>query len=94
MFKNINIKFEKKVIFFRKKEEKSQLIKECLSLFLKNRFRNNLDSYYSLSYDPRKEDLEIVTANKILANELVLELANLADFFKSNKIELRRILIR
>lgn len=95
MFNNLNNLFEKKKNYFNKNQNKTSLIKSSFYLFLKNKFENKLKNFsFILDYDPKENSLTITTENKVIANELTIQLVSLHSFFKDNEISLDKILIR
>ena len=95
MLKNISNIFEKKKNYLNKYQNKSSLIKDKFYLFLKNKFGNNINGFsFVLNYDSNENSLIITTDNKVIANELTLQLISLNSFFKENNIRLDKILIR
>lgn len=95
MFKNIGNVFEKRKGYFNKSQDQITLIKSSFYSFLKNRFGDNLSGFsFVLNYDPKENSLTITTENKVIANELTIQLVGLHSFFKDNKIKLDKILIR
>lgn len=95
MFNNLNDIFEKKKKYFNKNQNKIDLIKSSFYLFLKNKFKNQLKGFsFVLNYDPKENSLTITTENKVVANELTIQLVSLHSFFKDDEISLDKILIR
>lgn len=95
MLKNIGNIFEKRKSSFNKSQDKTVLIKNSFYLFLENKFGKNFNGFsFILSYDSKENGLIITTENKVIANELTIQLVGLSSFFKDSKIKLDRILIR
>ncbi|MDP3792886.1 MAG: hypothetical protein Q8Q89_04140 [bacterium] len=95
MLKNLGNIFEKRKNYFNRSQDKTALIKNCFYSFLKNRFGDNLSGFsFILDYDSKENSLAITTDNKVIANELTLQLISLNSFFRENKIKLDKILIR
>ena len=95
MLKNLGNIFEKRKNYFNKSQDKTVLIKNCFYLFLKNKFGDNLSGFsFILNYDAKENSLTVTTDNKVIANELTLQLISLNSFFKENNIRLDKILIR
>ena len=95
MFKNIGNLFEKKIIILSATQDKTIQIKQILKSFLENKFGDNLKGFlFEISYDKNNNSLTITSSNKIIANELTLQLVDLHEALQKDNIKLTRILIR
>lgn len=95
MFKDIGNLFEKRNKIIDKSQNKSNQIKNIVKDFLKERFRGSLKGYsFDISYNSQENYLIVTAENKILANELVLELVSLNDLLRAKNISLSKVLIR
>lgn len=95
MLKSTSNIFEKRKKTIKVSLEKSSQIKESVSDFLKSKFGDSLKGLsLGLIYNSKDNSLTINTENKIIANELTLQLAGMSEFLKSKEIKLNRILIR
>ncbi|OGM96362.1 MAG: hypothetical protein A3B86_04495 [Candidatus Yanofskybacteria bacterium RIFCSPHIGHO2_02_FULL_38_22b] len=95
MLKSINNLFEKRKNYLSKSQDKLAIIKTSFYSFLKNKFGDDIMGFsFVLNYDAKENSLTINTDNKVIANELTLQLLSINSFFKENKIKLNKILIR
>ena len=95
MLKNIGNIFEKRKNYFSKSQDKTTTIKNSFYSFLKNRFGEDVKGFsFVLNYDAKENSLIINTDNKVIANELTLQLMSINSFFKENNIKLNKILIK
>ena len=95
MLKNISNLFEKRKSYLSKSQDKTVTIKNNFYAFLKNRFGDDIQSFsFVLNYNTKENSLIINTDNKVIANELTLQLLSINSFFKENGIKLDKILIR
>ena len=63
--------------------------------YIKSRFNNNdFLKNIIINYDNNKKIILINSGNKIIANELIIKLSDMSDFFKDRKIKFNKILIR
>ena len=95
MFKDLGNYLEKKKSLLSKSQNKNQEIKEGLRIFLENEFGPSIKGFsFIINYNQQDDTLTIGTENKVLANELVVRLADINDFLQNRKIKLTRVLIR
>ena len=95
MFKNIGSLFEKKKVILGATQDKTSQIKHTLKSFLESKFGDNLKGFlFEISYDKNNNGLTITSSNKIIANELTLQLVELNEALQKDNIKLARILIR
>jgi hypothetical protein len=95
MMRNIGGLFERRKNSLNRSQDRSKLIKNILQEFLTQRFGDNLKGLsFNIEFNPKNNNLTITTDNKIIANELSLQLHDLAGHLKANKIALNSILIR
>ena len=95
MLKNIGSIFEKRKRFLIKSQNKNSQLKEIIQDFLKEKFGDGIRGYsFGINHNSQDNSLIITANNKIVANELMLELAELSDRLRRGGIQLSRILIR
>ena len=86
---------KKREDFFGKSAKTNQDLKFILDAFFKEKF--NIDGefiYTQTHYDPKENSLTIVSSNKVIANELAIQLADLCEFLKKENIKLNNIYIK
>jgi hypothetical protein len=94
-FKNLGNYFEKRKKAANINQDRSDIIKNNLRIFLTEKFGENIKGVsLKIEYNAKENNLTITTGSKTIANELSFYLGDLLDFFKKEKIPLNRILIR
>ncbi len=95
MLKDIGNVFERRKKILEKFQGKSLDIKDHLKVFLRDKFGNDLNGFsIGIDYNSQDNSLIITSGNKILANEITLQLADLAIFLKEKNIKVSKILVR
>ena len=95
MFKKIDNIFERRKKSLDKSQETIKKIKDNLQLFFKERFGEDIKGLLiKIEYQSKDNSLIINTPSKVLANELTLNLLNIEDSLKKDKLKVDQILIR
>jgi hypothetical protein len=95
LFKNIGAIFERRKKILSIHQDKKSLVKQGLQGFLMERFGDNLKGLsFNIDYNSKDNSLTITADNKIVANELSLQLHDLIDYLSKQQLNLSRILIR
>ena len=95
MLKQLDNFFEKKKNILRLSQDKTGLIKQSLKSFIEKKFNGKLKGFLlELSYDSKDNSLIVIASSKVIASELVFQLADLHEALKNDGIKLSRILIR
>ena len=95
MLKKIDNIFERRRKSLDKSQEIIKNIKDNLQLFFKERFGEDIKGLLiKIEYQSKDNSLIINTPSKVLANELTLNLLNIEDSLKKDKLKVDQILIR
>ena len=94
MFRGLENLFEKKKSNLARLGSKNLDIKNILDAFFEGKFNQKGENLYSrIHYSLKDQSLTIQVKNKIIANELAIQLGNLSDLFKKDKITVKQIII-
>ncbi|GEM_PF-4401090 len=96
VFRNINRYIARKKTLIQKKEDKQIRLEKYFKEFLVKEYGSPIFDkvHYTLFYEPKEDRLIIETGSKILANDLVLKLSKIAEFFSNNSCNIGQIVIK
>lgn len=94
MFKGLGNLFERRKTSLVWLESKSVDIRKILDIFFKEKFDQEGSHFYSqINYSLKDGSLTVRANNKTIANELVIQLGDLHDLFKKEKVNVKQIII-